>query len=246
MRHLRKVFGVALFAVGLAGCDSEAEAAAPGPKPLTLPDSETAVAMTPPVLPVRIAGDCPSFDICEFGTNWRVCEIIPVYREARDGAALLRTLKADETFVAEGGEIELVAPGEVEMLGASSPEQTGGMALAKGLKIAVYGPMSGNLALYFDPASGKGWSPAPGSHDFWRDDKIAKLTRAPAMTWWLKAKLGDGSSGWLQLKSVPDLLTFPDFYPVETMQAWDVDRMREDESPDCAGMIEIKQLLLKK
>ena len=60
---------------------------------VTLPDSEAAVAMTPLVPPVRIAGDCPSSDPCEFGTNWRACEAIPVYRDARDGAPLLRMLE---------------------------------------------------------------------------------------------------------------------------------------------------------
>jgi len=235
----RILTGVALFAIA-----SGAAAAAP-PTLLTLPDSEPAVAMTAPVLPARIAGDCPSSDRCEFGTNWRACEAIPVYREARDGAPLLRMLKPDEKFLAQGGEIELTAPGEVVMLVTSTPAQTGGLALQKGLKIAVYGPMPGARALYFDPASGKGWSPPSASDSFWWDDKIAKLTRAPAMTWWLKAKLDDGSSGWLQLKAVPDLKNFPMYSSAEALQSWDVDVTRDDESPDCAGMLKIKAMMAK-
>ena len=249
MTRLGIMTGVALFVIIPAaiasGAASERTAAVLPPKLVALPDSETAVAMTLPVLPARIVGDCPSSDRCEFGTNWRACEAIPVYREARDGAPLLRMLEPDEKFIAEGGEIELVAPGEVEMLVSSSPEQTGGLALQKGLKLAVYGPMPGARALYFDPASGKGWSPAAASDSFWWDDKIAKLTRAPAMTWWLKARLGDGSVGWLQLKSVPDLQNFPMYYSAEAMQSWNVDMVRDDESPDCDGMLKIKELMKK-
>lgn len=245
MTHSMMTAGAALLAIGLA-CGGEAMVAAAAPKLLTLPDSETAVAMTAPVLPARIAGDCPSSDKCEFGTNWRACEAIPVYREGRDGAPLLRMLETDEKFVAEGGEIELIAPGEVEILVPNTPEQTGGLALQKGMKLAVYGPMPHSRALYFDPASGKGWSPAAASDSFWWDDKIAKLTRAPAMTWWLKAKLEDGSIGWLQLKSVPDLRNFPMFYHAQAIQGWNVDMIRDDESPDCAGMIEITKMLVKK
>ena len=154
MARLWLVASAALFAIVPA-------AASAAPKFLKLPDSETAVTMTAPVLPLKIAGECPISDPCEFGTNWRVCEDLPVYREARDGAPLLRTIKADETFVAEGGEIELTAPGEIEMLVTSTPEQTGGLALQKGLKLLAYGPMPDARALYFDPASGKAWSPAP-------------------------------------------------------------------------------------
>jgi hypothetical protein len=240
MTRLLTMTSVALFAITSAA--SEATAAVP-PKVIKLPDSETAVAMTPPALPARIAGDCPSSDKCEFGTNWRACEAIPVYRQARDGAPLLRMLKADEKFVAKGGEIELTAPGEIVMLGTSSPAQTGGLALQKGLKLAVYGPMPGSRALYFDPVSGKGWSPDAVSDDFWRDDKIAKLTRAPAMTWWLKARLGDRSIGWLQLKAVPDLKNFPMYYSAEALQSWNVDMVRDDESPDCEGMLKIKTMM---
>lgn len=257
MTRLRIMTSVALFAIASAACEqqtranalnaaNEPTAAVPPPRLITLPDSETVVAMTPPVLPARIAGDCPSSDKCEFGTNWRACEALPVYREARDGAPLLRMLKPDEKFVAEGGEIELIVPGEVEMLVTSSPAQTGGLALQKGLKVTVYGPMPGSRALYFDAASGKGWSPPAASDAFWWDDKIAKLTRAPAMTWWLKARLGDGSVGWLQLKSVPDLRNFPMYYSAEALQAWNVDVTRDDESPDCEGMLKItKQMLAK-
>src|SRR6186997_3295741 len=115
MARLWVLIGVAVAAVVPA-------TAAPAPKFLKLPDSETAVAMSAPALPVKIAGECPISDPCEFGTNWRVCEDLPVYREARDGAPLLRTIKAGETFVAETGEIELIAPGEIEMLVTSTPE----------------------------------------------------------------------------------------------------------------------------
>ena len=230
MTHGWPIAGVLLTALALA-------AAAP-PKKLTLPDSDVAVAMAAPVLPARIVGDCLGSDACEFGTKWRVCEAVPLYREARDGSPLLRMLKTDEIFVARRAEIELIAPGEVEMLVANLPEQTGGLALPKGAKLAVYGPLPGPRALYFDPASGKGWSPPAASDDFWRDDKIAKLTRAPAMTWWVNAKLNDGTSGWLQLKSVPDLRNFPLFFHVEAILTWDIDRIRDDETPGCAVLLE--------
>lgn len=233
MARLMRLAGVALIASALI-------AAAP-PKKLKLPDSESAVAMAAPVLPARILGDCPGPDACEFGTKWRVCEAVPLYREARDGSPLLRMLKADEIFVAKRAEIELIAPGEVEMLVASTPEQTGGLALAKGTKLAVYGPTPGPRAVYFDPASGKGWSPPAASDAFWWDDKIAKLTRAPAMTWWVNAKLSGGTSGWLQLKSVPDLRHFPMFDHVEAILTWDIDRVRDDETPGCATLLEINE-----
>ncbi|HEV2044817.1 MAG TPA: hypothetical protein VGR05_09080 [Sphingomicrobium sp.] len=244
MVQTRTIAGVALVAVLAGGGLGSAAHSAPA-KLLKMPDSETAVAMKAPALPARIVGDCPSSDPCEFGTSWRACEIIPVYREARAGAPLLRSLKADETFVAERAEMELTATGEVEMLGASIAEQTGGLVLAKGAKVAVYGPMPTSRILYFDPVSGKGWSPAAASDEFWRDGKLARLTRAPTITWWLKARLSDGSAGWLQLKSVPHLRNFPMFYSAEAMQSWDVNRTRDDESPDCGGMLEIKQLMAK-
>lgn len=233
MARLMRLAGVALIASTLI--------AATSPKKLKLPDSEVAVAMAAPVLPARIAGDCPSPDKCEFGTKWRVCEAVPLYREARDGSPLLRMLKTDEVFVAKRAEIELVAPGEVEILVANTPAQTGGLALPKGSKLAVYGPLQTARALYFDPASGKGWSPPAASDSFWWDDKIAKLKRAPAMTWWVNAKLSGGMSGWLQLKSVPDLRNFPIFYHVEAILTWDIDRVRDDETPGCAGMLEIQK-----
>ena len=233
MAKLIRLTGAALLAFAVA--------AATAPKKLTLPDSDVAVAMAAPVLPARIVGDCLSSDQCEFGTKWRVCEPVPLYRDAHDGARLLRTLKADEEFVAQRAEIELIAPGEVEMLVANLPEQTGGLALPKGSKLAVYGPMPGPRALYFDPASSKGWSPPAASDDFWQGDKIAKLTRAPAMTWWVNAKLNDGTSGWLQLKSLPDLRNFPGFYHAEVILTWDIDRVRDDETPGCATLLEIKQ-----
>ena len=95
MVQVQLVIGLVLTAIASqANASASASEKAPGaPAPrLALPDSETAVAMTPPVLPVRIAGECPSSDPCEFGTNWRACEAIPVYRDARDGAPLLRML----------------------------------------------------------------------------------------------------------------------------------------------------------
>jgi len=254
MTRLRAMTGVASLAIALTACaaqaqakalsaGSKASAAAPAPRLITLPDSESAAAMTPPVLPARIAGDCPGPDRCDFGTNWRACEVLPVLREARDGAPLLRMLRPDEKFIAKSGEIELTATGEVEMLAASSPAQTGGLALQKGYRLAVYGPMHASRALYFDPASGKGWSPAAASDDFWRDDKIAKLTRAPAMTWWVEVGLGDGSAGWLQLRAVPDLCFFPVYNNAEAIQAWNVDVPRDDEAPNCDGMLEITKEL---
>lgn len=257
MTRLRILASVAVFAIVPAACErqtqanatsaaSETAAAVPAPSLITLPDSETAVAMTPPVLPARIAGDCPSPDRCEFGTNWRTCEAVPLYREARDGAPLLRMLEPDEKFIAEGGEIELIAPGEVEILVANTPAQTGGLTLQKGSKLAVYGPMPVSRAVYFDPASGKGWSPPAASDAFWWDDKIAKLTRAPAMTWWVKARLVDGSAGWLQLKSVADLQNFPVFYNKEAILAWNVDIERDDESPECAEMLDLTKELRTK
>jgi hypothetical protein len=103
----------------------------------------------------------------------------------------------------------------------------------------AYGPMPGARALYFDPASGKGWSPEAAADSFWWDDKIATLKRAPEMTWWLRAKLSDGSTGWLKLKAVPDVKNFPMFSTAEALLTWDVDRTRDDESPDCTGMLEI-------
>ena len=237
MTGLWTMASVALIAIVPAVCAGAAAAAAP--RLITLPDSPSAAVMIAPVLPARIAGDCPISDPCEYGTSWRACEAHPVYREARDGAALLRTLRPGEKFIAEGGEIELTAAGEVEMLVASSPAQTGGLALPKGAKLSAYGPMPGSRGLYFDPASGKGWSPPAASDEFWWDDKIAKLTRAPAMTWWVKVRLDAGATGWLQLKSIPDRRNFPMYQNAEAIQAWNVDVVRDDESPDCTDMLKI-------
>lgn len=256
MRRMRIRTRVTLFALVCSACEQQTQAnasgtgsdpisATPASRLITLPVSETAVAMTPPVLPARIAGDCPSAEDCEFGTNWRACEAIPVYREAREGAALLHMLKPGEKFIAQAGEIELIAAGEVEILVPNTPKQTGGLALQKGMRLAVYGTLPAARALYYDSASGKGWSPAAASDSFWWDDKIAKLTRAPEMTWWVKVRLGNGSIGWLQLKAVPDLRNFPMYYSAEAMQAWNVDMVRDDESPDCAGMLKIKELMTK-
>lgn len=232
--------GQSKLLAGVASCFLLA--AASPPSRITLTDSETAVPMAAPVLPVRISGDCPGPDACEFGTNWRVCEPVPLYREARDGAPLVRMLKTDEIFVAKRAEIELIAPGEVEMLVTSTPEQTGGLALAKGSKLAVYGPTPGPRAIYFDPVSGKGWSPAAADDSFWWEEKkLARLTRAPAMTWWVDVRASDGATGWLQLKALPDLRNFPMFDHDKAILTWDIDRVRDDETPGCAGLIEIRE-----
>lgn len=229
--HCRPITGVALIAL----------TAASPPIKIALPDSEAAVTMAAPVLPARIAGDCPGPDPCEFNTRWRACEPVPLYREAHEGATVVRHLKADETFTAKGALIELVAPGEVEMLASSTSGQTGGLVLAKGSKLAVYGPLQRSRALFYDPASGKGWSPAAASDDFWRDDKLARMVRTPTMTWWVQATLRDGTSGWLQFKMVPGSNYFPVFEQAEAVITWDIDKLRDDESPDCGGLLEIRE-----
>lgn len=207
--------------------------------PLALPESETAVPMARPALPARLAADCPSPDPCEFGRTWRACEALPLYREARDGAALLRHLKPMETFVAEGGEIELVAPGTIAVLTAIDPALTGALALAPATVIEAYGPLQRSRALYYDPTSGKGWSPPPASDNFWWDGK-GQITALPAMTWWVKVKLADGASGWLQIKSTSDARSFPGFEYAEVFEAWDIHLTRDDETPGCDGLFEIR------
>ena len=207
---------------------------------LDLPDSETAVAMVRPALPARIAADCPSSDPCEFGTTWRACEALPVYREARDGAALLRSLKPMETFVAEGGEIELVAPGKIAVLGAVDPTLTGGLALAPSTILDAYGPLQRGRALYYDPGSGKGWSPPPASDSFWWDGK-GRIIETPTIIWWVKAKLAEGASGWLRIKSTSDAQNFPMFEYTEVFEAWDIHLTRDDETPDCAGLFRLNE-----
>jgi hypothetical protein len=206
----------------------------------SLPDTETAVVMRQPALPLRLAEDCPSTDRCEFGTNWRVCEPVPVYRQPRAGAPLVRNLKANEKFRAEGGEIELIAPGEVTIVSAPDAAQTGGLALPQGSMLLVYGPMATSRALYFDSVSGKGWSPGAASDQFWGDPKVAKLSRVPEMTWWVKARLTDGKTGWLRLDYVPDAQNFPSYDYAEAIQSWNVDIERDDESPDCDGLLEMR------
>ena len=215
--------------------------AASPPSTIKLVDSETAVAMAAPKLPAMIADDCPGPDPCEFNARWQACEPVPLYREAREGAPVLRRLKADEIFTAKRARVELVAPGEIELHAASTPEQTGGLVLAKGTKLAVYGPLQRSRGLYYDPASGKGWTPAAASDDFWRDEKLARMTRTPAMTWWVEAKLQDGTSGWLQFKMVPGSTYFPVFEQAEAVITWDVDKVRDDESPDCGGLLEMRE-----
>src|SRR5688500_6169377 len=108
---------LALGALSVAACGSEAAQPPEPPKKaekpkLFLPLYEEAVVIKRPLLPERMAdGDCPGVDKCEFGTEWRTCQAIPLYREAVDGSPVTRQLKPMETFVAEAGEIELVAPG---------------------------------------------------------------------------------------------------------------------------------------
>ena len=206
------------------------------PTMLKLPDSALAVTMTRPALPARIAGDCPSPDRCEFGRTWRTCEAIPIFAEPKEGSQRLRDLKADETFTAVSGEIELVAPGKIRMLQASDPAKTGGIKLARTTMVEAYGPLQDSRALYYDPNSGKGWSPPAGDDHFWWDEKVAEMVEAPRMTWWLKIK-AQGAEGWLRLPAVEDKRNFPSFYTKEKMQGWDVTITRDDESPDCATML---------
>ena len=98
-------------------------------------------------------GDCPWVDQCEFGTEWRTCQAIPLYREAADGAPVLRQLKAMETFIAEGGEIELVAPGRSKSPTSPIPIRPEADSLDPGAKLEVYGPLHDSRAFYFDPAT---------------------------------------------------------------------------------------------
>lgn len=134
MTRLSKV--LALDALTLAGCGrnaaSAADANAANAK-LSLPLYEEAVTMKHPVLPARMMdGDCPEVDQCEFGTEWRTCQAIPLYRDAADRAPVLRRLKAIETFVAEGGEIELVAPGAIAITDVTYSDETGGRSMDPG------------------------------------------------------------------------------------------------------------------
>ena len=234
---------LALGALGLAGCgsnasqSSQADKKAENPR-LFLPLYEEAVVIKRPVLPARMAdGDCPGVDKCEFGTEWRTCQAIPLYREAVDGAAVIRQLKPMETFLAEAGEIELVAPGRIEVTDMTYPDQTGGDYLEKGAVLEIYGPLHDARALYFNPATGKAWSPSANDDHWWWAGKNSKMTVVPKMTWWIRAKTKDGTRGWLRLVNTLGEEGFPQFDQTEVMETWDTHRTRDDETPDCTEMI---------
>jgi hypothetical protein len=230
---------VALGALLLAGCEGSAApvtevASKPANPRLALPLYEEAVVIKRPVLPARMAdGDCPGVDKCEFGTEWRTCEAIPLYREAFDGAPVIRQLKPMEAFLAEAGEIELVAPGRVEVTDMTYPHETGGDYLEKGAVIEVYGPLHDARALYFNPATGKAWSPPANENHWWWEGKNSKMTAVPKMTWWVRAKTKDGTRGWLRLVNTLGTEGFPQFSQAEMMETWDTRRVRDDETPKC-------------
>ena len=242
---MNRVFGLALAAAALAACQREAEPAAneaaPAPKAaagqLKLNLSETAVGMTRPVLPARIAGDCPGPDPCEFGTKWQTCQDLPLYAEAANGASTVRMLKPMELFTAERGEIELLAPGQIEVLEAAEPAKTGGMTVPRTTMLEVYGPLHQSRALYYDPNSGRGWSPEYAADHWWWDGKQARMLSAPIMTWWVKARLEDGTQGWIKLKSDEDKANFPIYNYDEAVLTWEHDRIRDDETPDCRELV---------
>lgn len=234
---------LALGALSVAGCggrtvqSSEAQQKAENPR-LFLPLYEEAVVIKRPVLPARMAdGDCPGVDKCEFGTEWRTCEAIPLYREAVDGAPVIRQLKPMETFLAEAGEIELVAPGRIEVTDVTYPGETGGDYLEKGAVLEVYGPLHDARALYFNPATGKAWSPPANENHWWWEGKNSKMTAVPKMTWWVRAKTRDGTRGWLRLVNALGQDGFPQFDQAEVMETWDTHRERDDETPNCSDMI---------
>lgn len=234
--------GFVLFVLCTQMASARSDAGEPGARTgsVMLPNSETAQVMRQPILPLRVAGSCPSPDPCEFGTNWRACEPVPVYRQDRVGVPLLRTLRANEEFRALGGGIELIAPGEVSIMKGTPPALGGGLALPAGSKILVYGPMAASRALYFDVASGQGWSPEAASDQFWWDPALAQLTRVPEMRWWVKVRLQEGKVGWLRLDYVPDAQNFPSFSHAEAIQTWNVDIERDDESPECDVLLKLK------
>lgn len=234
---------VAIGALTVAACGSDA-AQTPGAQKkadnprLFLPLYEEAVVIKRPLLPARMAdGDCPGVDKCEFGTEWRTCQAIPLYRDAVDRAPVIRQLKPMETFVAEAGEIELVAPGRIEVTDMTYPDQTGGDYLEKGAVLEIYGPLHDARALYFNPATGKAWSPPANEDHWWWDGKNSKMTAIPKMTWWIRAKTKDGARGWLRLVNTLGEDGFPQFDQAEVMETWDTHRTRDDETPDCNDMI---------
>jgi len=236
---------LAVGVLGVAGCGGNAatsssgaaESKAVNPR-LSLPLYEEAVTIKRPVLPARMMdGDCPVVDQCEFGTEWRTCEAIPLYRDPADGAPVIRPLKAMETFIAEGGEIELIAPGTIEITDVTYPYQTGGRSLDPGAKLEAYGPLHDGRALYFDSTTGRAFSSPANDDHWWWDGKNARMTLVPKMTWWVRAKLKDETRGWLKLRSVEDADTFPNYHYAETLEAWDIHRTRDDETPDCNEML---------
>lgn len=242
MKRLSKL--LALGALSVAACGSDATQSPEPPKKaenpkLFLPLYEEAVVIKRPVLPARMAdGDCPGVDKCEFGTEWRTCEAIPLYRDAVDGAPVIRQLKPMETFLAEAGEIELVAPGRIAVTDFTYPDQTGGDYLEKGAVLEIYGPLHDARSLYFNPATGKAWSPPANDDHWWWDGKNSKMTLVPKMTWWIRAKTKDGARGWLRLVNRLGEEGFPQFDQAEVMETWDTHRTRDDETPDCAEMLE--------
>ena len=232
-----------LLAFAIAGCGSDQATQSPAPEAKTanpklfFPLYEEAVVIKRPLLPARMAdGDCPGVDKCEFGTEWRTCEAVPLYREAVDGAPVIRQLKPMETFLAEAGEIELIAPGRIEVTDVTYPHETGGDYLEKGAVLEVYGPLHDARALYFNPATGKAWSPPANEDHWWWAGKNSKITAAPKMIWWVRAKTKDGARGWLRLANALGKDDFPQFDQAEVMETWDTHRVRDVETPDCSEM----------
>lgn len=228
---------MALGALCLAG---SVGMAAPPANKLSLPLYEESLKIPRPILPARVDGDCPGVDQCEFGTEWRTCEAIPLYREAADGSSVLRQLKPMDIFIAEGGEIELIAPGRIEIIDVTYPHQTGGYSLDAGATLEVYGPLHDSRALYFNPVTGRAFSPPANEDHWWWDGKNARMTVAPKMTWWVRARMKDGARGWLKLRSNEAIDGFPNYSYRETLEAWDIHRTRDDETPDCGEMLEYR------
>lgn len=225
------------MALGALCFGGTSASAAPPANRLHLPLYDESLKIPRPVLPARVDGDCPGVDRCEFGTEWRTCEAIPLYRDAADGSPVLRQLKAMDTFIAETGEIELIAPGQVEITDVTYPDQTGGYSLDPGAKLEVYGPLHDSRALYFNPATGRAFSPPANQDHWWWDGKNARMTVAPKMTWWVRAKMQDGAQGWLKLRSNEAIDGFPNYSHREVLEAWDIHRTRDDETPDCSEML---------